>query len=60
MNIASAAEYLGLSSSYLWELARNGVVPSFRYSPRGNIMFDKQDLDTWLEARKKAAREGKT
>ena len=42
-----AAQYCGLSRSYLYKLTSAGLVP--HYKPAGKMLyFSKAELDTWL------------
>ena len=47
MTFDAAAEYLGISKSYLYKLTSGGKIPHFK--PYGKkIYFDKVSLDKWV------------
>lgn len=47
LTIEEAAEYTGISRSYLYKLTATGEIPFSK--PRGKmIYFSKEKLDTWL------------
>lgn len=47
LNFKEAREYLDLSNSQLYKLARNGDIPY--YKPTGKLIyFNKQELDEWV------------
>jgi len=47
MTFDAAAEYLGISKSYLYKLTSRGQIP--HYKPYGRkIYFDKVSLDKWV------------
>ena len=46
LSIVEAAEWLGLSQSYLYRLVENGAIPHLRFGRV--IRFDINELDEWL------------
>ncbi len=57
LSLREAAEYLGLSVSYLYKLSASGTVPHSK--PNGKkVYFSKNDLDAWMVGnRRKGASE---
>ena len=52
LNFSEAAEYCGLSKSYLYKLTSAGGIPC--YKPQGKqIYFSRVELDKWLLSNKK-------
>jgi excisionase family DNA binding protein len=49
LTLAEAAEYLTLSQSYLYIIAREGKVPASRVGRR--LIFNTQSLDVWMRER---------
>jgi excisionase family DNA binding protein len=48
---AEVARRLGVSRSWLYEAASNGVIPSVRLGgPDGPLRFVEEELDAWLGA----------
>jgi excisionase family DNA binding protein len=47
LNVAAAAKYIGRSQSALRHLIAKGEIPCVRRDRR--VLFDRQDLDNWLE-----------
>ena len=51
-SFVEAAEYTGLSKSYLYKLTSAGLIP--HYKPSGKLLFFKrQEIDEWLLSPKK-------
>ena len=48
-----AAEYLRLSRSQMYKLARLGEIPSHQPMPDGKLLFARSDLDAWVTKRRK-------
>lgn len=47
LTIAEAAEYLGLSTSYLYKLTAKNLIP--HHKPTGKVIFfSKYELDEWI------------
>jgi excisionase family DNA binding protein len=56
IRLEEAAEYLGVSKSYLYKLTSKSEIPHFK--PKGKtIYFRRVDLDNWALRRKVASRE---
>jgi excisionase family DNA binding protein len=51
MNIYQAADYLKISRSSIYHLSREGKIPRIKIGSR--LVFQKTDLDKWLESKKK-------
>lgn len=49
MRTQAAADYLGVSASYLQKLRCVGGGPQFVKPTRKLVAYRKEDLDTWLE-----------
>jgi len=47
MSLSQAAEYIGVSSRYLWSLKDEGIVPFVSVGSR--ILFRKETLDEFLK-----------
>ena len=54
MNTVEAAKYTGLSQSTLTKLRVFGGGPYF-IKARRSVLYDRPDLDAWLNARKHAS-----
>ena len=53
LNFDEAANYTGLSKSYLYKLSCSGGVPC--YKPNGKTLwFNRLELDQWLQRNRKA------
>ncbi len=48
-----AAQYLGICERKLWELAKDGRIPSVRIDRA--VRFDVADLDTFIQSAKERA-----
>lgn len=47
LTFSEAADYCGLSQSYMYKLTSAGLIP--HYKPAGKMLyFSKVELDTWL------------
>lgn len=46
---AGAAAYLGMSETKLRELVAQGLVPTVRIPGSRMLMFDRVELDRWIE-----------
>ncbi|MGB5873537.1 MAG: helix-turn-helix domain-containing protein [Bacteroidota bacterium] len=56
IRLEEAAEYLGVSKSYLYKLTSKSEIP--HYKPNGKtIYFRREDLEKWALRRKVASRE---
>lgn len=56
LTIDDAAEYTGLSRSYLYKLTAKGEIPFSK--PRGKLIyFSKEKLDQWLLSNKRKSNE---
>lgn len=52
LTLREAAEYMGLSVSYLYKLTSSGLIPFSK--PIGKMVyFSKEDIDAWLMGRKR-------
>ena len=51
INVAEAAEFLGISRNGLYIACRNGLVPHFKI--QGVLRFDRDDLRAWLETQRR-------
>jgi PTS system nitrogen regulatory IIA component len=51
MSLAVAANYLGISTSNLYDKARVGIIPSFRIGPL--YKFKKERLEKWMAEQSK-------
>lgn len=51
LNVPDGARYLGISTAYLWKIARDGALPLIRIG--GRTLVDTRDLDA-LVARSKS------
>ncbi|MDA9764120.1 excisionase family DNA-binding protein [Opitutales bacterium] len=47
MSLSQAADYIGVSSRYLWSLKDEGVIPFVSVGSR--ILFRKETLDAFLK-----------
>ena len=47
MSLSQAADYIGVSSRYLWSLKDEGIVPFVSVGSR--ILFRKETLDAFLK-----------
>ena len=48
----AAAEKIGVSSSLIYQLCSEGVIPCFRIggkNKRGKVMIDERDLEVFIE-----------
>lgn len=48
LNFDEAAEYTGLSKSFLYKLTSASKIPHFKPSGK-NIFFDRTEIETWLK-----------
>lgn len=58
MSRKEAADYLGVSTLMLTRMAMNGGGPPYLRvggSIRGKAMYDRADLDAWIEGRKRTS-----
>ena len=55
MTVGEASRYLSISRRTLWQLTNVGEVPriTFGTGSRPSVRYDRQDLDRWVEARKR-------
>ena len=55
MTVGEASRYLSISRRTLWQLTNVGEVPriTFGSGSRPSVRYDRQDLDRWVEARKR-------
>lgn len=49
----AAAEYLGLSTSTLAKMRLRGDGPPYMKAGPRVVVYDQEDLDSWLESRKR-------
>ena len=49
----AAAEYLGLSTSTLAKMRLRGDAPPYMKAGPRIVLYDRADLDAWLEPRKR-------
>jgi len=50
LNFNQAADYLGLSHSYLYKLTSHKLIPCHR--PMHRLYFFKEEIDEWVRRRK--------
>jgi excisionase family DNA binding protein len=55
MTTEQVAEYLQVSTQWVYKRAQSGVMPALRLTPRGDWRFRRTDLDTWLEQKRNTA-----
>ncbi len=53
-NAREASTYTGIPRSTLYDMAKNGEIPSIRMGSRtkSRIKFDREDIDRFLQSRK--------
>ena len=51
LTASQLAELLGFHLKYIYEIAREGYIPSYRV--RGAVRFDPHEIAVWLEERKR-------
>ncbi len=51
LTAAEVAELLGFHIKYIYEIAREGIIPS--YQIRGGVRFDPGELAAWLRSRRR-------
>ena len=49
MGVAGAACYLAQSKSKIRQMAWNREIPYVQEKPHGRMLFDKEDLDRWID-----------
>ena len=54
MTVREVATYLNVAEKTIYRLAQKGELPGFKVA--GAWRFQKQDLDTWINDQKEAAR----
>lgn len=47
LTIKQASDYLKLSTENLYRMTSKKIIPHFK--PSKNLLFDKNELDAWLE-----------
>ena len=50
LSIAEASYFLGISKSFLYQLAASGEIPSLRFGRA--VRFDLKELNAWLDGAK--------
>ena len=50
-----AAAYLGLSASTMAKMRMTGLGPPYSKAGRRVVIYDRADLDGWLDARKRTS-----
>lgn len=56
VGVGYVAEATGFSRYKCYELARQGIIPSFRPNPNSRtIRFDPAAIDKWMQSRTQAA-----
>jgi excisionase family DNA binding protein len=50
LNIAKASEYLSLAKASLYAYTSKKMIPHIKLA--GKLLFDKKDLDDWLQSKK--------
>lgn len=50
-----AAEYLGVGISTIQRMIASGTLPTVKLTPGGWPMIDRNDLDEYIDARKRVA-----
>jgi excisionase family DNA binding protein len=55
LTVAEASRYLGISPRTLWQQTNIKEIPriTFGSGSRPSVRYDRQDLDRWVEARKR-------
>lgn len=56
----AAAEYLGISESWLEKLRLSGLGPRFIRLGRRAVVYDERDLDRWLDGHRERPRPTQT
>jgi excisionase family DNA binding protein len=56
MTTSDAARYLGVHVETLRNWARKGVIPAAKLGNRGGFRFRRQELDRFLESRRRPKR----
>lgn len=51
LTATEVAELLGFHIKYIYEIAREGIIPS--YQIRGGVRFDPRELAVWLQTRRR-------
>ncbi len=52
MTAGKVAEYLGYHRETIYKMCRGGIIPSHRLRKGGKLLFIKEEIDRWIEARK--------
>ena len=52
LTLREAAQYLNCSQFSIRQLVWSGALPSVRFTRRGKLWIDRQDLDHYIEASK--------